>query len=92
MKQKQIDTSDLGIRETLYCNHRAHVKVDNIKSQNIKIRRKESQGPILFTLYSEAIMQEDLDNERGRTKENGITRNCVISREWLKTEEGLSKS
>lgn len=64
---KNIDLDDVRIIDDLYWGQRANTKVENQLTEEIEIRRGVRQGcilsPLLFNLYSEAILKETLEEE-----------------------------
>lgn len=65
-----LDNRDLRIIANLYWNQRANVRVEDALSEEVLIKRGVRQGcvlsPMLFNLYSEAILSQALDGfDRG---------------------------
>lgn len=65
LRKAGIDGRDIRVIENLYWNQTANVKVDNAYSEGVTIRRGVRQGcvlsPLLFNIYSEAILIEALE-------------------------------
>lgn len=66
LQDSGIDGKDLRIIKNLYWNQSAHIKINNEKTEEVKILRGVRQGcilsPLIFNLYSEAIFQEALEH------------------------------
>lgn len=67
IKMLGVDPADIRVMTNLYWGQRAVVRIENDKSDWIKIERGVRQGcvlsPDLFSLYSQAVMDEMADLE-----------------------------
>lgn len=70
-----LDSKDLRVIKNLYWNQRATVRVERSETEEVEICRGVRQGcvlsPLLFNLYSEAIMSEALEGLEIGVKING---------------------
>uniref|UniRef100_A0A8D8VL77 Craniofacial development protein 2 n=2 Tax=Cacopsylla melanoneura TaxID=428564 RepID=A0A8D8VL77_9HEMI len=75
LQDSGIDGKDLRIIKNLYWNQSAVVKVNQEKTEEVKILRGVRQGcilsPLIFNLYSEAIFQEALEHVESGILLNG---------------------
>ena len=76
LREKQLDAQDIIIIQNLYYHQTANIRVENVQTEDIEIRRGVRQGcilsPLLFNLYSEAIMREALYEEQAGVLVNGM--------------------
>lgn len=70
-----LDGKDIRIIKNLYWNQRATIRVENTETDSLEICRGVRQGcilsPLLFNLYSEAIISEALEELDVGVKVNG---------------------
>lgn len=74
-----LDGKDVRIIRNLYENQVATIRVENEETEEIKICRGVRQGcvmsPLLFNIYSEAVMSEALEGLEAGVKINGTVVN-----------------
>ena len=87
-----LDNREIRIIANLYWKHRANVRVGDALSEEVSIKRGVRQGcvlsPMLFNIYSEAILSEALDGFDRGIIVNGeviiIICGTQMTRPWLR--------
>lgn len=67
-----MDHRDIRIIQNMYIGQKAVIRIENIMSEEIEIKRGARQGyilsPILFNLYLDDIVNKALDEQNIRIK------------------------
>jgi hypothetical protein len=81
LKESGIDDKDIRCIANLYWNQTAEIEINNMKVDNLQIRRGVRQGcilsPLLFNIYSEEIFQKATEDIEKGVKVNGFYVNNI---------------